>query len=135
MSQNVYTIPVAGTGNAPPAYNPNQFPEQKNPNYYSSTQFSSNYGVTNNAYQTTSEPIRTEPVVVRQQITIPGIQCPNCSNNVVPLNTTKPNSCTWISCCCLFLFLPICCWIPFCIPSCQDQASKCPNCGYILAEF
>ena len=155
MAQNIHNnqnIPMAGQDQGPPpAYTPevyqdmSKYPLDASPANQNSVP---NAGFANSGFQNgnnySSQPITVtrQPVIittshgVRQQVTIPGVRCSSCQNQVLPIVVSEPNACTFISCCCFAVFLtPLCCWIPFVTPCCQDQKSKCPNCGHTLARF
>ncbi|XP_038067651.1 calcium-binding protein P-like [Patiria miniata] len=63
-------------------------------------------------------------------------QCPNCHNQVTSQVTYVTGTLAWLLCLIMFFFgLWICCFIPFCIDSCQDAIHNCPVCKYQLATF
>jgi lipopolysaccharide-induced tumor necrosis factor-alpha factor len=63
-------------------------------------------------------------------------QCPNCHNSVTSEVTYVTGTLAWLLCLIMFFVgLWICCFIPFCIDSCQDAVHMCPVCKYQLATF
>merc|ERR1711879_436796 len=144
MAQNNnYSIPMAGSDQPPPAYSPENYQTKYSP-YPEPNQYNSNQGYSNQSYNNTafnsnnnSQPINTQPVITTRttHVTVPGVRCSSCNQNTIPVVTSSPNTCTWVSCCCLCFFLPLFCWIPFVCPGCQDQESKCPRCGHKFADL
>ncbi|KAM3139755.1 hypothetical protein pb186bvf_008213 [Paramecium bursaria] len=58
------------------------------------------------------------------------IKCPNCKNQIITNVLHEPGSNTFATSYLLFITtFFLCCWLPFCIPECQDKVHHCPNCG------
>merc|ERR1712066_705664 len=106
MGNNNYSIPIAGSNQAPPAYSPDNYQTKYNP-YPEPTQNNVNQGYNNTTFngnsQYSSQPINTQPVITTRttHVTVPGVQCSNCNQNTIPVVTSSPNTCTWVSCCCM----------------------------------
>ncbi|XP_028978178.1 lipopolysaccharide-induced tumor necrosis factor-alpha factor homolog isoform X1 [Esox lucius] len=81
-------------------------------------------------------PVITQVVVLQQQLpsNVSGqMKCPHCQIEVVTETTHTPGTHTWMLCLTLGILLcwP-CCFIPFCVKSCQDVKHHCPNCKNVI---
>jgi len=60
--------------------------------------------------------------------------CPICRQETGSLTRKVAGGVTWIWCFGLFIFTGICCFIPFCVDSCQDTELVCMNCQFVKAR-
>ena len=73
------------------------------------------------------------PVDSRESVRI---KCPNCRRIVYTNVEAQYSPTVWLSALCLCLCgLPMCCFIPFCIPDCMDFQHTCPNCNQIIDVY
>ncbi|CAF2666661.1 unnamed protein product [Rotaria sp. Silwood2] len=59
------------------------------------------------------------------------MQCPSCQQQIVTRVNYEPGGATWLIAflVCIFGGFLGCCFIPFCIPACQDAVHICPLCN------
>lgn len=113
--QNVYNVPINGY-NQP--YQPNNIP---NVGY--------NQGFPPNQVYPVYQPPFQQGFVPNS---LPSrIPCPYCRRETDSFNKKAPGGVTWIWCLGLFIFTGICCCIPFCVDSCQDNVYVCMTCQQI----
>ncbi len=57
--------------------------------------------------------------------------CLSCQQQIVTIVRYEPGGATWLIALliCLFGGFLGCCFIPFCVSSCQDAVHSCPSCG------
>ena len=64
------------------------------------------------------------------------IQCPRCQRQVVTGVQYEAGAGTWLISLAICFFGGIfgCCFIPFCVPDCQDALHSCPACKNIIGR-
>uniref|UniRef100_A0A3B5KL62 LITAF domain-containing protein n=1 Tax=Takifugu rubripes TaxID=31033 RepID=A0A3B5KL62_TAKRU len=59
--------------------------------------------------------------------------CPHCQQTVITRTEPTAGLMTWLVCAALGFFgCFLCCFIPFCIESCQDIMHRCPSCNRVI---
>ncbi|XP_077979999.1 lipopolysaccharide-induced tumor necrosis factor-alpha factor homolog [Glandiceps talaboti] len=62
--------------------------------------------------------------------------CTNCGQSIITKVEAEPNGMAWFWCILMFLFgFWLCCFLPFCMDSCQDVTHRCPSCNKSLGQF
>ncbi|CAN9505280.1 unnamed protein product [Ophioblennius macclurei] len=79
----------------------------------------------------------THVVAAPQLLDTPArVVCPHCQQSVVTNTNHTAGLLAWAICGGLTLFgCFLCCFIPFCIDSCQDVEHRCPSCHQLISIY